>query len=191
MEPEAVEAAWRQRLASVATRQIDVPGEKRLALARIVCKTGRACLLDARNAVSGYASLGEAVATQAAYFGQVRSEILAIDFDDDDAMAHTMQTYAALLWMGYLSVVVTSGRDDHAHLFCRVSGPDRERVVRAAKLKPIQVRSTIRPPLTPHRWGMETSLVLPSDPDEAIARLTGAHSIRAVGSTGAYVLLVP
>jgi hypothetical protein len=146
--------------------------------AELVAEPGTpASYLDLENQKTGIDSLQAASQSRRAYFVVVRATILAMDCDGA-ALVPVLETIAAqLIADGLVPVMVLSGGEGRRHLFCLILDP---RTMRAYKAhvrglghgRDLEVRPTIRPPLSPHRLGLPVALLSPEDPAEAIAALT-------------------
>jgi hypothetical protein len=145
-----------------------------LAFARRVVKpSGNALLLREDNAADRWVSLEEAVASGRAFTVEVRDDILAIDLDQPDHIERVLIIAQELRDAGLSPILVRSGRPGHLHLWCCIRDPGRLRLVRdRANALGLQIRSSMRPPLAPHRQGLPVSLLDPEDPAEALAALT-------------------
>lgn len=150
------------------------PAEERLRLAySIAAPNSPAMLLTPDNRLGGYSRIEEAVRRGIPYFVNVRQDVLAID-DDHDRRAILDEISVELVREGESSVLVASGRADSHHLFSRVGDPRlKAGLTRRARTAGLDVRTTIRPPLTPHRLGpaFAPRLIEPGSAVDALARL--------------------
>lgn len=145
-----------------------------LELAHAVTSDSNALMIDGNNNPAGYRALDEAAKSGVAFAVDVRSDILAIDFDFDEIpkLRPALEQLAAeLVGSGIQPVRVASGREGHEHVFA-VVGPDRDAWIRRAETLGLPrncVRRKIRPPLSPHRSGvLQPSLVAPKSPALAL-----------------------
>jgi hypothetical protein len=149
---------------------LDRPSLVWLLAKAIVRPGGQALLINSDNSSSGWVPIEEAVRSGAAFAVDVRAGILAIDADYPDGEARLHAVAQELRPEGLLSVIVSSGRPGHAHLFA-VCGPTTQRWTDRAKGLGLDVRPTIRPPLAPHRLGLPVTLLDPVTEAEALCRL--------------------
>ena len=134
-------------------------------------------LLDGDNhPCSGYLSLEQALASGQTFMGTVADDVLACDADTAVLAGRLLDLTQSLRAAGHHPIVIASGRPDHRHLFVRFHESSVLATwMSAAKHRGLDVRQKrrmIRPPLTPHRWGLAVSLVDPEDPAEALAALS-------------------
>ena len=107
---------------------------------------------------------------------QVQSDILAADCDRPEARPRLWHVVENL--GDYPYVVVESGQPGRLHLFARI--PDliaKEQFSKALRQAGIEVRKTIRPPLSPHRLGFISRIIDPGDEWEALERLRGPRML--------------
>ncbi len=136
-----------------------------------------ASYIDANNVKVGTDGQQTAAWSGRAYFVTVKATMLVIDCDDG-ALLPVLDELAAQLRAERLEPVrVGSGGADRQHLFGLIDDPRtmRRYVARIRGLgygPRLEVRPTIRPPLSPHRRGKPVRLLSPEDPAEAIAALT-------------------
>jgi hypothetical protein len=146
--------------------------------AELVAEPGTpASYIDHENKKTGSDSLEAASRSRRAYFVVVRDTILAIDCDCDQLVPVLDEIKALLIAEGFVPVVLLSGGAGRRHLFCLILDPRtmrayKERVSQLGHGTQLEVRRTIRPPLSPHRFGLRVALHSPEDPAEAIAALT-------------------
>jgi hypothetical protein len=128
-----------------------------LKLARLVTDESHlATIIDAANKVTGRCGLESAVGSGKAFFVRVRPEILAVDFDDDDAVAAANRLYWRCRMLGIPALLIASGQEGRRHVFCwPKDDSQRTQLAIAAKDDGGDVRIAIRPPLSPHRWHAE------------------------------------
>jgi hypothetical protein len=133
--------------------------------------------IDANNVKVGTDGQQAAARSGRAYFVTVKATMLVIDCDDG-ALIPVLDELAALLRAERLEPIrVGSGGADRQHLFGLIDDPRTmrryvERIRGLGYAPRLEVRSTIRPPLSPHRRGKPVRLLSPEDPAEAIAALT-------------------
>jgi hypothetical protein len=146
--------------------------------AELVAEPGTpASYIDQENKKTGSDSLEAASRSRRAYFVVVRDTILAIDCDCDQLVPVLDEIKTRLIGEGLVPVVLLSGGAGRRHLFCLILDPRtmrayKERVSQLGHGTQLEVRPTIRPPLSPHRLGLRVALHSPEDPAEAIAALT-------------------
>ena len=134
----------------------------------------RALMLDADNGGSGFVDLADAVASGEAFAVVVKPGLLAVDFDQDNAVEAAEALAAQLAEADARPVLVASGRPGHRHLFVWVGIESVDAWAAVAKQLGGDVRSgsrRIRPPLTPHREGLPVALVAMTEA-EALEALT-------------------
>lgn len=154
-----------------------VGAEDRLLAARLVAATlDRAGVMGGpKNEPTSWAAVEEAVSAGVAFFVRVRRDVLALDFDEEDAVARAHGAYAALRVAGHLPVMIASGQRDRRHVFCLLRPDRRGDVEKYQRLRPHEMRPSIRPPFTPHRYRddplVRPALLLPNSVDEAVDRL--------------------
>ncbi|MCB1006482.1 MAG: MarR family transcriptional regulator, partial [Acidimicrobiales bacterium] len=113
-----------------------------------------------------------ALAAKVAFAVKVRPEVLALDADTHDLAEAARDIADEMERSGLEPVVVASGRPDNVHVLVAIDDAEiRERWCQRAKNAGIDVRRTIRPPLSPHRLGLTTELLHPTSPLEARRRL--------------------
>jgi hypothetical protein len=146
--------------------------------AELVAEPGTpASYIDQENKKSGSDSLEAASRSRRAYFVVVRDTILAIDCDCDQLVPVLDEIKAMLIGEGLGPLILLSGGEGRRHLFCLILDPRtmrvyKEHVYQLGHGTQLEVRPTIRPPLSPHRLGLRVALLSPEDPAEAIAALT-------------------
>lgn len=128
-----------------------------LKLARLVAEEGHlASIINAANLVVRRCDLASAVRSGMAFFVRVCPEVLAADFDTDNAVAGANRLYWRCRMLGLPALLVASGQQGRRHVFCwPKDDPQRAQLAKAAKEDGADVRVDIRPPLTPHRWRAE------------------------------------
>ncbi len=155
-------------------------------LARQVAKDGRHHNFTVRTYVDGTQTSKEidfqtAITEGLPFFVTVKNNILAIDFDSLNGIPLAKEV-ARLAGIEDRAVIVASGGQGRAHLFTRISTRERAKVAKIAKTldareraknpdhEKIDIRQSIRPPLSPHRHGKHVYLVGMTE-GEAISRL--------------------
>jgi DNA-binding Lrp family transcriptional regulator len=168
-------------------------GNSYWVLARVVAAPGYpAMILNENNEVVDHVPLDEAVASGKAFVITLRNHIAAYEFDedaDDVIVALTDIVQAA----GGRPVVVASGRPGHRHFFASVRPEVKFRLNLVAQTMTggsSVIRSTIRPPISPHRLGYAVRLVSPATVDAAVEALKPPASSTGRLSGGMYRLLV-
>lgn len=135
-----------------------------LKLAQAITSDSNVLMIDDENVSAGYRTLYEAVESGQAFAVDVRSDVLAIDFDTPIRRDRLEQLAFELVEAGMQPVRIASGSEGHEHLFA-VVGPDRDLWIRRAKDLGLATRTggaKIRPPLSPHRSGIPVRLISPS-----------------------------
>ncbi|WP_405159654.1 helix-turn-helix domain-containing protein [Nocardia sp. NBC_01499] len=143
-----------------------------LALALAVVKPGgNARLIDEWNGADpeGWVSIEAAVSSGRAFFVDVKPTLAAFDLD-------TPKLVGAGDWLrewaegeGLPTLLVSSGREGHRHLYIRTDDRDavNRRAVAVGVVKSAH-RQTIRPPLAPHRLRLKTALIAPETVEKAL-----------------------
>lgn len=146
-----------------------------LSLALAVVKPGgRARLLNEDNTAdpAGWVAVDDAARSGRAFFVEVKDSLAAFDLDSPELVECGEQLERWAQSGGYPTLLVSSGRDGHRHLYVR--SHDRLAVEERALSLGISKsahRRAIRPPLSPHRTGFETALVRPGTVAEALEAL--------------------
>jgi hypothetical protein len=129
-------------------------------------------LIDADNRGEEWVPIPHAVQSGRAFFVDVRPDILATDADQPELAEATDQLAAELREAGIIPIIVASGRAGNRHLFASVEDPGLHgRFVARAKQLGLDVRRSIRPPLAPHRLGLDVTLIDPPTAEEALDAL--------------------
>src|SRR5207244_45934 len=101
----------------------------------------------------------------------VAPDVLAAEWDGDDVGESAELRARARLrarMEGVTPVLWASGRPGHFHLAALVSDDERrERLGRALEEIGLERKTSARPPLSAHRWGLEVALLHPATPAEA------------------------
>ena len=143
-----------------------------LALALAVVKPGGgARLLNEDNSAdsAGWVSIEEAAESGRAFFVELKETLAAFDLDTPELVesGELLERWARSERLPVM--VVSSGRSGHRHLYVRC---DDRRLVEAEALSlgiPKSAhRRSIRPPLAPHRRGLQTALLAPETVAEAL-----------------------
>lgn len=150
-----------------------------LELVRAVTAGRQGLRLYPDNRAAGWAPIAELVRDRSAFAVDVDVDVVALDADSPGA-GLILEDFAELVRQHDAEpVVVASGRPGHRHMFARIPDPFRRaELVRAAKELGLDVRRTIRPPLGPHRLGLEVHLVTPTTPAEAVRALSSPRPVR-------------
>lgn len=142
---------------------MSVPHSSVSELARAVVKAcGNAGLLDQDNRLIRWVSIDEAVESGGAFFVEPKSTLAVFDLDQDDLIPVAENLSAKVLERGLTPLWTASGRENHRHLY--IYDPGGSSAVydeaRSSGLPPETFRkSGVRPPLSPHRLGLDTSLL--------------------------------
>jgi len=115
----------------------------------------------------------EASLTTSAYCVKVKPHLVALDFDQADGITLAKRCGKDLEGLGLKPVLLASGRAGHAHLWVTATRNTIQDIERLGKHYRADNRSgaRIRPPLSLHRSGAAMTLIEPTDPLEALARL--------------------
>lgn len=116
--------------------------------------------LDADNLHAGHAdTLTEAATSGRAYACTVAADVLAWDLDTPEAAAGGDRLAERITADGWPTLRTTSGRTGHRHLWAVVPEPAaRVRLTASAAALGLPAsRRTMRPPLAPHRLGLEVT----------------------------------
>lgn len=145
----------------------------RLATAVAADPTQDVGLLDRDNRRTGTAPLSVALASGSAFYVEVAEHLLAIDADDVGAGYFTLTETLADLAIE--TVEVASGGQGRRHLYvsldASVTSDLRADLTAALRRLGLDVRRTIRPPLSPHRHGGRSTLLAPTTIGQVEARL--------------------
>jgi hypothetical protein len=156
-----------------------VEEEQALGLAWAVARPGsRALLIAPNNESLGWVAVEEAVAGGRSFAVNVDEDMLALDADDEAKGRFVEEILAPeISSKGISPVVIASGRPGHRHLFARIEDRRLKReLADRAQERGIDVRRTIRPPLSPHRLGLAVALLSPSSVTEALKALQPTKS---------------
>lgn len=143
-----------------------------LALALAVVKPGgMARLLTKDNSAdpAGWLPIEEAAVTGRAFFVELKETLAAFDLDTPELVQSGESFERWARSEGHPVLVASSGREGHRHLYVRCD--DRQSVEAQALSMGISKgahRRSIRPPLAPHREGLETALLAPQTVGEAL-----------------------
>jgi hypothetical protein len=148
-------------------------------LAETIAKPGSDALLIAKdNSPHSRVSIREAVRSGACFAVELGDHFVGLDVDKS-AAAHWVTDFliSELRRRQIAPVVQSSGTPGHLHLFALVADAGLKREIEAAaRLFGCDVRNgqRIRPPLSPHRLGLNVSLITPARVIEAVRALTPA-----------------
>ena len=128
-----------------------------LKLAKLVADENHlAAIINADNKAVRHCSLESAARSGKAFFVRPRPEVLAVDFDKDNAVAAANRLYWWCRMLGLPALLIRSGQEGRRHVFCwpkdNIQGAQ---LTKAANDDGGDVRVAIRPPLAPHRWHAE------------------------------------
>lgn len=113
-------------------------------------------VIGAANQVVRRCSRAEAIESGHAFFGRVRDDVLAVDFDKETAVVAASRLYWLARMRGYPALLVASGQAGRRHVFvCAVDAEERLQLGGFGKPQGGDIRADIRPPLAPHRWRCE------------------------------------
>jgi len=114
-------------------------------------------------------SLDEAAREGVAILVHLLDNIAAWDLDSHEEVEKARAYFRYLEAQGFLPTLWPSGQPGHAHLIVRCADHEqRVRVTRAFKVR--KSKRSLRPPLSPHRWGLAVG-VLDLPLDVALRRL--------------------
>jgi len=134
----------------------------------------RARFLTADNKVGRWVDIPDAVASGKPFMITVEDDILTLDIDHRNQYQIMRDIIGLLHSWGVEPVVVASGQEGHRHLFAWIESHDHLEFVRTMSRKGgIDVRESrhIRPPLSPHRLGLQSRLIRPANRQKALAAL--------------------
>jgi len=157
---------------TAADKTVDF-GRLRLRFALAIAKPGgKAGLIDEENKLRCWVPIADAISAKVAFTVDVAEDILPVDSDRPDNASAVYELVEELRRHRHPSVLVASGQVGHFHVFARVADRTvRERFAQRARDVGLDVRKSIRPPLTPHRLGLRSQLLQPADPNAALAVL--------------------
>ncbi len=145
---------------------------ERLALA-VVKPGGNALFVNEDNSTVDYwVPVDKAAQSGMPFLVELKEDLAAFDLDSDELVACGEALEEWALSEELPAVVVTSGREGHRHLYVR--SEDRAIVESRALELGIPAtarRRSIRPPLAPHRLGLQTALVRPETVEEVLDAL--------------------
>ncbi len=164
------------------------PADAIRALAFAVANPGAKALLlgpdnRARVSASGkkeFIPLMQACLSGESYTVEVQPDIIALDADDEERGLMLENDLAPYLQNRQPSpVLIASGRAGNRHLFVRVDDAEtRAKIEDWSRKHGIDVRTSIRPPLSPHRSGFPVRLIAPASIDDAIKALAPTRKSR-------------
>jgi hypothetical protein len=168
-------------------------------LAEAIAKPGSdALLIDKDNCSHGRVSIREAARSGASFAVELAGDMVGLDVDRREA-AHWVRNFLMeqLETRKIPMVVQNSGTPGHLHVFAHVPDSDLKREIETAARSAgccVRVGQRIRPPLSPHRCGLQISLISPTVPAEALNALARPkpleiHSRRRSFSGRIFVLL--
>lgn len=155
------------------TEEIDIVRRRNvLALALAVVKPGGGALLlneDNTADSAGWVPVEDAAESGRAFLVELKDSLAAFDLDAPELVASGEALERWSRSEGFSVLVVSSGRDGHRHLYVRGGdrGPIEDHALALGIPKSAHRRS-IRPPLAPHREGLETALIWPQTVAEAL-----------------------
>ena len=155
--------------------------EDRLAVAEAVAFDSRGIEIDANNVNVRHGSLRDLVAGDACYTTQVASRLLAVDLDDIHAVPAFDALLKALWTAGIDPLVCLSGGGSHRrHLFVPAPTGRRRTAWRIAlQARGLDVRLSMRPPLTKHRSAGRSVPEVPLDASEILTKLVSVDQATA------------
>ncbi|WP_156993964.1 hypothetical protein [Pseudonocardia acaciae] len=140
-----------------------------LALA-VVRAGGNALLISPDNTSDGFVSIRDAVESGRAFTVEVKRGLIALDLDSPELVELGERARKLCEDSGLSTLTVASGQDGRRHLFVW-AGSQVEAVtdhLRAEGFPGVAFRKSIRPPLAPHRLGLEPALIRPESVVEAL-----------------------
>jgi hypothetical protein len=158
-----------------------VTGSVQLRFALAIAKHGTdALLIDSNNKPMKRVAIAEAVRLGGCFAVTVDDEVLALDADEETAAANLERHITPILTnLRIEPVLVASGGIARRHLFARVADSnDRQFIATLAQKLRCDVRSVIRPPLSPHRSGLVATLIRPRSVDQALRLLSKRETER-------------
>jgi hypothetical protein len=161
------------RAASTVSANTDSPSPyqvaARLRLAKAVLAKGeRVREVTPENTLGRWLTAEDAAALGIAYAGKPDAQILPLDADTACAVAGLTVVAEMLTEHGIRPVLIESGQPGRRHLFARVTDAElRSEALKLARQHGIDPREVIRPPLAPHRLGLQPRLVSPMTVDMA------------------------
>ncbi|WP_405167121.1 helix-turn-helix domain-containing protein [Nocardia sp. NBC_01499] len=145
-----------------------------LALALAVVKRGgKARLIDEWNGAdpAGWIPIEDAVASGQAFIVNVKATLTAFDLDTPELVESGERLRQWSESVALPTLLVSSGRENHQHLYIQTD--DRAAVEHQAVTLGIgkdahRHTKAIRPPLAPHRLGLQTALIVPLTVEKAL-----------------------
>lgn len=144
-----------------------------IQLSELVAMPGvRASFLTRDNEASGYASVRDAALSGRPYFVRVADQILAVDFDHEDAAIRAERLYWTCRMEGISALLLASGQPGRRHVFAWPGNARlHEQLNSIGRQLGGDVRLSIRPPLAPHRLdadGVRPHLLRPARAEEVL-----------------------
>lgn len=145
-------------------------------LAEAIAKPGSdALLIDRDNRSHGRVSIRKAARSGMSFAVELADDMVGLDVDRREAAQWVRNFLVEQLETRKIPMVVlNSGTPGHLHVFAHVPDSDFKREIEtAARFAGCTVRvgQRIRPPLSPHRCGLQISLISPAAPVEALNAL--------------------
>lgn len=135
-------------------------------------KGGRARPLLEDNSCGRWTELVRVVWKRQAFLVRVRGDLLVCDIDGEDAPHRAKRLRGSMVAAGLCPVVWASGTPGHRQLLvCIPRNRERKRWRERSKAMGMDVKTMVRPPLSPHRMGRPVSLVYPDTVEEALEHL--------------------
>lgn len=155
-----------------------------LSFARALMEPGdkRVVPITPDNGSEPWTPLTEVVEAGRAFSVALRHDIIAFDGDDDDSDQKALLLAAEMETDALKAVAWASGRPGHAQVVvvCQSIADQEHWRERATELG-FEWKRRTRPPLSPHRLGHPVSLIYPTDPNDALARLQARLKLPATG----------
>lgn len=154
----------------------------RMEMAFAISPCDKILVIDKSNTGRIFFNLKNAIDKNLCFAVRPHDDILAIDFDNPESQEPKFKEIVECIkGNGIRPVIISSGSDGHRHLFCRISDIKlRRQIVNFISAKGalswVRRNTFIRPPLSPHRSGLEVSLVEPLSCEEAICFLSRSSS---------------
>lgn len=147
-------------------------------LAFAISECDKILLINDENKGQFCTDIEAAINDSSCFAVRPHANIVALDFDEPGDLEVTFKEITDFIKdTGGKPVVVASGTSGHRHLFCRIENENVHNEIRdfiAAKgvSRWLRVNTFIRPPLSPHRNGLNVGLIEPSNEEEALRVLS-------------------
>ena len=147
-------------------------------LAFAISECDKILLIDNENKGQFCTDINSAINDNACFAVRPHASIVALDFDEPGGFEVTFREITDFIkQLGGKPVIVSSGSNGHRHLFCRIESETlhteiREFIAARGVSRWLRVNTFIRPPLSPHRSGLDVGLIEPETSEQALSSLS-------------------